>query len=200
MQVLEDQFQNADDDSKEEIQREIIEIKIEYRGEIQKIIDKFYPSNNPADWYVLAAGDGDSMSEWLKGKNLQNYSDYITSELSVSMESFQKFLQEKKRMGASTHSALSRALLDFSNQLVPYLTQQRYAGRLIYAGGDDVLAYTNLWEWDNWLWDIRQCFQGKKDPKGEFKNDGDYWQYKVEAASPPGFIRLHQVKNIFPLI
>jgi len=27
--------------------------------------------------------------------------------------------------------------------------------------GDDVLAYTNLWEWDNWLWDIRQCFELK---------------------------------------
>ncbi len=185
LQALQEQFQNADDEDKEEIQRKLLEIKIKYRGEIQKIIDKFYPSNNPADWYVLAAGDGDSMSDWLKGKNLENYRDYIPSELSVSMESFQKFLQQKKRMGPSTHSALSRALLDFSNQLVPYLTQQRYAGRLIYAGGDDVLAYTNLWEWDNWLWDIRQCFQGKQDPKGEFKNDGDYWQYKVEAASPP---------------
>ena len=44
-----------------------------------------------------------------------------------------------------SHSALGRALLDFSNQLVPYLTEERYAGRLIYGGGDDVLAYTNLW-------------------------------------------------------
>ncbi len=43
-------------------------------------------------------------------------------------------------MGPSTHSALSRALLDFSNQLVPYLTQNRYAGRLIYGGGDDVFS------------------------------------------------------------
>jgi CRISPR-associated protein Cmr2 len=86
-------------------------------------------------------------------------------------------------MGPSTHSALSRALLDFSNQLVPYLTEQRYAGRLIYGGGDDVLAYTNLWEWDKWLWDIRQCFKGKKDPHGEFNNAGDYWQW--EGEKPP---------------
>ncbi|PLZ52410.1 Cas10/Cmr2 second palm domain-containing protein, partial [Fischerella thermalis] len=94
---------------------------------------------------------------------LEKYGDYIPSQLSVNLDSFQKFLEVKKRMGPSTHNALSRALLDFSNQLVPYLTQQRYAGRLIYAGGDDVLAYTNLWEWDNWLWDIRQCFRGDKD-------------------------------------
>lgn len=79
-------------------------------------------------------------------------------------------------MGPATHSALSRALLDFSNQLVPYLTESRYAGRLIYGGGDDVLAYTNLWEWDNWLWDLRQCFKGADDPQKEFISKGDYWQ------------------------
>lgn len=131
----------------EQLSQEIGQIKIAYRSSIQKIIDHHYPSNNPTDWYVLAAGDGDGMSEWLKGKKLKPYSDYITSDLKAPAEvrdSFEKFLQLPKRMGPATHNALSRALLDFSNQLVPYLTEQRYAGRLIYAGGDDVLGYTNL--------------------------------------------------------
>ncbi len=173
----------TDQDSKENIRRQISTIKTNYRAEIQKIIDRFYPNNNPTDWYVLAAGDGDGMSEWLQGKKLKNYGDYIPSGLSSASESFLKFLSEKKRMGPSTHNALSRALLDFSNQLVPYLTEQRYAGRLIYGGGDDVLAYTNLWEWDRWLWDIRQCFRGDKDPHDKFNNQGDYWQWKNEQ--PP---------------
>ncbi len=43
------------------------------------------------------------------------------------------------------------------------------------------LAYTNLWEWDNWLWDIRQCFKGAKDPHGEFSNNGDYWKFKGKS-------------------
>ncbi|PLZ11521.1 type III-B CRISPR-associated protein Cas10/Cmr2 [Fischerella thermalis WC114] len=163
LEKLQDKLKAANEQNQEIIRREISELRKNYRQEIQKIIDSFYPGNNPADWYVLAAGDGDSMSEWLQGIKLKEYRYYIPSELSVPLESFQKFLEVKKRMGPSTHNALSRALLDFSNQLVPYLTQQRYAGRLIYAGGDDVLAYTNLWEWDNWLWDIRQCFRGDKD-------------------------------------
>ncbi|PPJ62819.1 type III-B CRISPR-associated protein Cas10/Cmr2 [Cuspidothrix issatschenkoi] len=157
------------------------QLKAEYRQDINNIITEYYPNNNPSDWYVLAAGDGDSMSEWLKGIKLKNYGDYIPSELSVNLESFPQFLEIQKRMGPSTHSALSRALLDFSNQLVPYLTQKRYAGRLIYGGGDDVLAYTNLWEWDKWLWDIRQCFKGAKDPREEFSNDGDYWKFKGKS-------------------
>lgn len=170
---------------------EEIEVADEQRQQIEtdleRIVAKYYPTNNPADWYVLAAGDGDDLSKWLKGTKLKTYRDYVPSKLidkaSADREladSFNEFLDERKRMGPSTHGALSRALLDFSNQLVPYLTEQRYAGRLVYSGGDDVLAYTNLWEWDKWLWDVRECFRGKPDPAQEFSNDGDYWQWNTD--------------------
>jgi CRISPR-associated protein Cmr2 len=154
-------------------------------------IDSFFaPGRNPTDWYVLAAGDGDGMSDWLRGIHLDPYRSYVDADLLVEADPdlqavLNNFLAVRKRMGPGTHSALSRALLDFSNQLVPYLTEQRYAGRLIYGGGDDVLAYTNLWEWDSWLWDIRECFRGHKDPRNEFCDQGDYWQWK-DAARPPG--------------
>ena len=144
----------------------------------------FIDGNNPTDWYVLAVGDGDGMGDWLKGKWLKNYEDYIAPSWAVPSDDwagFNDFLKSPKRMGPATHAALSCALLDFSNQLVPYLTEQRYAGRLIYGGGDDVLAYTNLWEWDKWLWDIRQCFKGAKDPREEFSNKGDYWKFKGKS-------------------
>jgi len=163
-------------------------LKAEYTQGINQILSQCYPNNNPSDWYVLAAGDGDSMSEWLKGTKMKNYGDYIPSTLSVKLENFPEFLAIQKRMGPSTHNALSRALLDFSNQLVPYLTQNRYAGRLIYGGGDDVLAYTNLWEWDKWLWDIRQCFKGAKDPREEFSNKGDYWKYLKDDGEKVGLV------------
>jgi CRISPR-associated protein Cmr2 len=155
------------------------EQRITERNNLKIKIDSYYPNNNPTDWYVLASGDGDGMSEWLKGIELDPYAEYVAAEINNSPNNnIQEFLKVRKRMGPSTHNALSRALLDFSNQLVPYLTETRYAGRLIYGGGDDVLAYTNLWEWDSWLWDIRQCFKGREDPQDEFKNDGDYWQWQ----------------------
>jgi CRISPR-associated protein Cmr2 len=166
--------------------------KKRYREALYKEIARYYPHNNPTDWYILAAGDGDGMSEWLKGTKLKNYGEYLPDSLREKIVSddsnipqkyqqpLRNFLSVTKRMGPATHSSLSRALLDFSNQLVPYLTEERYAGRLIYSGGDDVLAYTNLWEWDRWLWDIRQCFRGEDDPQGEFDNAGDYWHYQGE--------------------
>ncbi|WP_254565494.1 type III-B CRISPR-associated protein Cas10/Cmr2 [Oscillatoria sp. HE19RPO] len=161
--------------------------KQEELRKLREAISQWFPSGaNPTDWYVLAAGDGDGMSNWLKGEPLQTYNKYIPETLRFQIadlkvkDSLEKFLECKKRMGPASHNALSRALLDFSNQLVPYLTEVRYAGRLIYGGGDDVLAYTNLWEWDNWLWDIRQCFKGGSDPQGEFACDGDYWRFQGE--------------------
>lgn len=168
-----------------ELRRQISEKKAAYRENIRSLITGYYPNNNPADWYVLAAGDGDGMRHWLKGKPLENYKDYMPDSLDISEPINSAFTAVKnsiqKRMGPSTHAALSRALLDFSNQLVPYLTEQRYAGRLIYSGGDDVLAYTNLWEWDQWLWDIRQCFRGADDPKDQFESTGNYWKRKLTA-------------------
>ncbi|WP_228041407.1 type III-B CRISPR-associated protein Cas10/Cmr2 [Planktothrix mougeotii] len=166
-------------------QAESIEIR-------QAISSYFTPGNNPTDWYILAAGDGDGMGSWLKGEPLGKYSEYIATDLEQNLhqlspemsDTFKHFLDQPKRMGPATHSALSRALLDFSNQLVPYLTEERYAGRLIYSGGDDVLAYTNLWEWDRWLWDIRQCFKGDKDPHEEFSNQGDYWHWNHNSEPP----------------
>lgn len=181
-------------------------LKRNYRQGMTQIIERYYPANNPANWYILAAGDGDSMSEWLQGSQMKSYYNYLptplkrladnqkdtigqvlnSQELEEIKDAFSDFVKDpeiKKRMGPSTHHALSRALLDFSNQLVPYLTEQRYAGRLIYSGGDDVLAYTNLWEWDRWLWDIRQCFRGAHDDGKEFDNQGDYWRWK--RGDPP---------------
>ena len=180
----------------EHLSQEVRQLKTEYRLAMQKIIDCYYPHNNPADWYILAAGDGDGMSEWLKGKKLKAYREYIPADLAppaIGQENFDSFLALPKRMGPSTHNVLSRALLDFSNQLVPYLTEQRYAGRLIYGGGDDVLAYTNLWEWDDWLWDVRQCFRGDQDPfqyrannQGNYFDwDGDYWRWNNARATLP---------------
>lgn len=169
-------------------------LKSDYRTQFQKQLAHFYPNNNPTDWYVLAAGDGDGMRNWLLGTPLKKYQDYMPMDAETEDSSnsetafstaFKKLRKLNKRMGPSTHNALSRALLDFSNQLVPYLTEQRYAGRLIYSGGDDVLAYTNLWEWDSWLWDIRQCFRGDEDPEEEFESKGDYWRWLCDEPKSP---------------
>jgi CRISPR-associated protein Cmr2 len=43
-----------------------------------------------------------------------------------------------------SHQAISAALSDFARNYVPQIVQQTHPGRLVYAGGDDVLAFSPL--------------------------------------------------------
>ena len=45
-----------------------------------------------------------------------------------------------RHMGPSLHAFITRALAVFANTIVPWVVECEYRGRLIYAGGDDVLA------------------------------------------------------------
>lgn len=49
-------------------------------------------------------------------------------------------LNAPRLMGPSLHAFISRALADFCHHIVPWVVEQEYGGRLIYCGGDDVLA------------------------------------------------------------
>ncbi len=42
------------------------------------------------------------------------------------------------------HTTISKALSDFSRERVPAIVEQEHPGRLVYAGGDDVLALTPI--------------------------------------------------------
>lgn len=49
-------------------------------------------------------------------------------------------LDAKRLMGPSLHAFVSRALGHFSHHIVPWVVEREFSGRLIYAGGDDVLC------------------------------------------------------------
>jgi len=84
-------------------------------------------------------------------------------------------LKTRKRMAPATHIGLNRALLDFSNRLVPYLTEKRFCGRVIYSGGDDVMAALPLADLPEFLRSLRAAWSGTPDPEGEFNHKGGYW-------------------------
>ena len=150
------------------------------RASLEEIVRSYYPLNNPTSWYVLAAGNADGSREWIEGRKGKAYREYVSTgwrENLPSGEALEQFLAEQRRVGPATHASLSRSLLDFSKKLVPYLTEQRHAGRLLHCSPSDIVAYTNLWEWDSWLWDIRECLRGDLDPGEEFEREGDYWRW-----------------------
>lgn len=147
--------------------------------------DADFGDGSPGDWWVIVLGDGDGMGRYISGETLHNYGEYIVTDAvdqaapSFDAQAFQSLLNDtQKRMGPATHIGLNRALLDFSNRLVPYLTEKRYCGRVIYSGGDDVMAVLPLEDLPGYLRSLRAAWSGKPDPEGEFNSDGGYWHPK----------------------
>jgi CRISPR-associated protein Cmr2 len=49
-------------------------------------------------------------------------------------------LEAKRLMGPTLHALISRVLSLFAHRIAPFVVEREFSGRLIYAGGDDVLA------------------------------------------------------------
>ena len=158
-------------------------------GKLRQIVDKAHQKGDdfpgfgqgsPGDWWVILLSDGDSMGQYVSGKKLEVYEKYLVEDAiapGIDRQLLDPFRQNThKRMGPASHVGLNRALLDFSNHLVPYLTEQRYCGRVIYSGGDDVMAVLSLEDLPEYLISLRAAWCGGKDPGGDFSgNDSGYW-------------------------
>jgi CRISPR-associated protein Cmr2 len=160
---------------------------------------------SPVDWWCILLADGDSMGDYVRGHRLKAYREYVASNIVAQIDqqakdpkltewhSWQDFINKTpKRMGPATHVGLNRALLDFSNRLVPYLVEQRYCGRVVYSGGDDVMAVLPLEDALPLIQVLRQAWCGGEDAAGEFEPQGGYWQtvQGSKAAKHLGMRRL----------
>ena len=167
--------------------------------------DTGFGEGSPADWWVILLADGDGMGDYVSGKKLAKYNSYVEadavdkSDADFNQTQFDEFLSgTDKRMGPATHVGLNRALLDFSNRLVPYLTEQRFCGRVVYSGGDDVMVMLPIEDLPEYLLSLRSAWCGGDDPKGEFENNHNstsdsntgYWYPKTGLKQVSIWIKL----------
>ncbi|QEP99999.1 type III-B CRISPR-associated protein Cas10/Cmr2 [Thermosynechococcus sp. CL-1] len=145
---------------------------------------------SPADWWCILLADGDGMGNYVRGHKLEKYREYLATNIASqinqnpNLQPWKTLInQTPKRMGPATHVGLNRALLDFSNRLVPYLVEQRHCGRVVYSGGDDVMAVLPLEDALSVIHLLRQAWCGGTDPAGEFEPHGDYWQTVQDSTA-----------------
>ena len=74
----------------------------------------------PSRYYGVLVLDGDKMGQWLSGAR--------------GADAFGGF------PGADRHREISRRLRTFASESVPRIVEGEHAGRVVYAGGDDVVA------------------------------------------------------------
>ncbi|HRU77790.1 MAG TPA: type III-B CRISPR-associated protein Cas10/Cmr2 [Rectinema sp.] len=99
-------------------------------------------------YYALLLMDGDHMGDLINGATIEaTWKDVLHPALRNRFEQgffpdspLQNHLHEKRTTNPSVHAAVSDALNSFSRFVVAPIIEKYPPSRLIYAGGDDVLA------------------------------------------------------------
>jgi len=116
-----------------------------FESQLQQVL-----GTRPEGYYALIQMDGDRMGGWLAG----NEDDYRlsyrdtwhtkvqagTAALQHRMPGLEPYLDALRPSSPGRHIAISQALNDFSTHLARHIVEDCCKGKLLYAGGDDVLA------------------------------------------------------------
>lgn len=98
----------------------------------------------PQRYYALLEMDGDHIGEWLTGQRGPKLGEILHPGVAQALCSQDLPLGETRPLGAAHHRALTAALKTFALEVVRPVVEGKYTGKLIYAGGDDVLAFLPL--------------------------------------------------------
>ncbi len=114
----------------------------------KKLSDFF--GHRPETYYGLIKFDGDRMGAWVSGSDdslLIQHRDAWHPDLAAELrDRFPKesdagqYLGSKRSSSPARHAAISSALNGFSIHVARWVVEELFCGKLIYAGGDDVLA------------------------------------------------------------
>jgi len=120
----------------------------------------------PAKYYAILAMDGDHAGRWLSGthEGLTEFGKVLHPRVEEELRKltgWKKLLETKRLVSPALHGAISDALASFALKLVRYVIEERYTGRVIYAGGDDVLAFLPLDEALPAARELRALFSGE---------------------------------------
>ncbi len=100
-------------------------------------------------YYGLLLLDGDHMGRILSGggEHAVTYRESFHPDIRARFDQhaennarLRRYADQKRAVSPNRHLAVSGALNDFSQHIVPYVVEREYLGKVIYAGGDDVLA------------------------------------------------------------
>ena len=118
--------------------------------QLDTTIRQLLGDSRPETYYALILMDGDRMGGWLAGNEDDyklSYRQTWHSKVRSEMEMYERrdaqltaYLDTKRPVSPGRHGAISKALNDFSTHLARHVVEDCCKGKLLYAGGDDVLA------------------------------------------------------------
>ncbi len=116
----------------------------------------------PSAYYALLLLDGDRMGRWVSGEQhwvtLGDLLHPTVREHLAGDPTWASLLRERRLFAPSTHAALGSILRDFALWVVPDVVERQHDGRVVYAGGDDVLALLPVDQALDVLDALRTCY------------------------------------------
>ena len=132
--------------------REASETRNEAARDLRKLESKVTKllGHRPETYYALLLMDGDRMGAILSGddpKHAIRYRESFHPQMRLAFDghaannpAIRSYGNQQRAPSPGRHSAISGALNDFAIHVVPHVVEREFHGKLIYAGGDDVLA------------------------------------------------------------
>lgn len=107
--------------------------------------------DKPEAYYAFIMIDGDKMGAWLSGTEANYNLPYaktwhpkIREKASGRFPQLDDYLKADRAVSPARHMAISAALNGFALYLARHVVEDLCKGKLIYAGGDDVLAMVSV--------------------------------------------------------
>jgi len=129
---------------------------------------------SPSRYYSILQMDGDNMGKWLKGEFNPKIKDTIHDKTRDALiqfsegedkEKLEKILCSAHPTSPSIHQVFSRKLSLFALENVKKIVEDDHWGKLVYAGGDDVLAFLPTEEVLKCAYNLQKKFKDVLSPK-----------------------------------
>ncbi len=156
----------------------------------------------PETYYGLILMDGDGMGKWLSGDDtlMLHLEELWHAELVQALarrypkaDSVQRQLLKCPRPASPAyHAALSGAMNAFALEVARWVVEELFYGRLIYSGGDDVLAMVTVDDLLPCLFALRCAFSGIV-PAGEKEGVQELYRHLGSNLGDidKGYVRLY---------
>ena len=145
-------------------------------GHIARKLQELFGGERPETYYALLKMDGDRMGAWMAGNEPEYQQRFVdTWHPQVRNTVKQRFgdapylsdyLESFRPASPARHAAISAVLNNFSTHVARHVIENVFKGKLIYAGGDDVLAMVSVDDLLPTMLLLRAAYSGTGDTNG----------------------------------
>jgi CRISPR-associated protein Cmr2 len=155
----------------------------------------------PPTYYAILVMDGDDMGTWLAGDHprMPRFRDVMHPDVLPKFEAlpepdrsnWMSLLSKRRPLAANLHASLSTALSTFALRAVKFIIEQCHFGRVVYAGGDDLLAFLPVTRAITAARELYMLFTGQAKVTGgrievELESQNGYVKWDDEILLMPG--------------